>query len=293
VASSFFRRLLGARDPLPAELESAITELDELTRTRPALAEPGALLRAVLSHLHHEPVPAKAPALPDAVAIAKVSGGIPLLRGETLELDQAALQRRFALVCADLERHRADERLLTMASTLQAEELLTAVLAGQPDRVAAHADSLGVDGSLAGMALRLSCLPLLARLAADMESLYRPSAWDRGYCPVCGSWPLLGEFRGLDQTRVLRCAFCAAGWDFPRLRCPFCDSRDHRQLGYLHADGQQDRCRAATCDGCRGYVKMISTLDTLPLPGLLVADLATLHLDLAAAERGFLIPHGE
>jgi FdhE protein len=117
----------------------------------------------------------------------------------------------------------------------------------------------------------------------------RESRWDHGYCPICGSWPLLGEFRGLEQTRVLRCAWCAAGWEFGRLRCPFCDNRDHRRLGYLHAEGEQDRWRATTCDECRGYVKMVSSLAAMPVPRLLVADVATLHLDLVAAERGFVV----
>jgi hypothetical protein len=41
-----------------------------------------------------------------------------------------------------------------------------------------------------------------------------------------------------------------------------------------------------TCDACRGYVKMVATLAPLNAPRLLAADTATLHLDLAAAERG-------
>jgi len=39
-------------------------------------------------------------------------------------------------------------------------------------------------------------------------------------------------------------------------------------------------------DLARGYVKMLSTLTPLQPPQLLVADLATMHLDLAAADRG-------
>ena len=106
---------------------------------------------------------------------------------------------------------------------------------------------------------------------------------------MCGSWPLLGEYRGLEQTRFLRCGLCAASWEFSRFRCPFCDERDHRKLAYLHADGEQDRWRAATCDRCRGYVKMVASLDALSWPLLLVQDVATLHLDLAAADRGFIV----
>jgi FdhE protein len=73
----------------------------------------------------------------------------------------------------------------------------------------------------------------------------------------------------------------------PRLFCPFCGNRDHRVLGYFSAVGEEGRYRAATCDTCRGYVKMVTTLGPLEAPQLLVADVATLHLDLAAADRGF------
>ena len=55
-------------------------------------------------------------------------------------------------------------------------------------------------------------------------------------------------------------------------------------------EGEEDKLRAATCDECRGYVKVISTLSALSAPQLLIADLATLHLDLAAADRGFFVP---
>jgi formate dehydrogenase maturation protein FdhE len=72
-------------------------------------------------------------------------------------------------------------------------------------------------------------------------------------------------------------------------RTQFCGNRDHRQLGYLHAEGEEGKERAATCDVCGGYVKMVSSLSALAGPQLLVADVATLHLDLAATERGFFV----
>jgi FdhE protein len=100
----------------------------------------------------------------------------------------------------------------------------------------------------------------------------------------------LAEFRGLEQNRFLRCGLCAADWQFPRLRCPFCDNQDHRELGFFHVEGEEGRHRAATCESCHGYVKTVSSLDRLSVPDLLVADLATLHLDLAAADRGYFVP---
>ena len=138
--------------------------------------------------------------------------------------------------------------------------------------------------------MRLATLPVLAKFAAALEPLCREVAWHHGMCPVCGSWPLLAEFRGLEQNRVLRCGLCAADWQFPRLRCPFCENNDHRELGFFHVEGEEGRHRAATCESCRGYVKTVSSLDRLSVPNLLVADLATLHLDLAAADRGYYVP---
>jgi FdhE protein len=291
VASRFLRRLFGGHDPLPTDLAEARAELDAVVASRPSLAGPAAILREILP----QPDVAAAPfgMSPDAAA-AKLAGGVPLLRGESLTLDDRPLRRRWQTVCTAIARHDEPGPATALARALKSGalppgDLLGEVLAGHPDAAAARAAALSLEPSLTATVLRLTVLPALARLAADLEALLEQARWDYGYCPVCGSWPLLGEFRGLEQTRVLRCALCAAGWDFARLRCPFCDCGDHRQLGYLHVEGEEDRYRAATCDACRGYVKMVATLAALPLPRLLVADQATLHLDLAAAERGYYV----
>src|SRR5204863_725931 len=36
------------------------------------------------------------------------------------------------------------------------------------------------------------------------------AAWNRGYCPACGSWPALAEVVG--GHRTLRCSFCSSAW---------------------------------------------------------------------------------
>ena len=77
------------------------------------------------------------------------------------------------------------------------------------------------------------------------------------------------------------------GWEVARLLCPYCGCRDHTRLGFLHVEGEDMKWRAATCDDCHGYVKMVSTLSALPPLAVLVADVATLHLDLMASERGY------
>jgi FdhE protein len=283
---------LGTPDPLAPGVAEAVAELNALTRTRPSLRIPAAVLADLLREFPAQALPNLNVGLEAATATAKLEDGIPLLRGVAVEFDRHALRRRWQAVCETVGRHHADgaPAALARAAGMEPADLLGEVLTGHPESVAARAEAAGVDAALAGTVLRFACLPLLTRIADQWGPVWREAAWARGYCPVCGSWPLLGEFRGLEQHRVMRCGLCAAGWAFPRLGCPFCGNRDQRRLAYFHAEGEPDRYRASTCDGCRGYVKMVAALAELPMARLLVADLATLHLDLAAAHRGFFVP---
>jgi FdhE protein len=253
------------------------------------------VLKEALAGLYAEPVRETAPALTPEAAAAKLAGGVPLLRGEPFQPEARSFGRRWQRVCTAVQRGQAGDTAGALAEAvrrgrLDLAELAREVFAGRPEGVHARADQLGLDAGLAATVLRLALFPALAQVNAGLAPLREGSHWDRGYCPVCGSWPLLGEFRGLEQTRFLRCGLCAADWEFDRLRCAFCDTRDHHQLAYFHVEAEEARCRAATCDACHGYVKMVTALSALNPPRLLVVDLATMHLDLAAAERGYAPP---
>jgi FdhE protein len=228
------------------------------------------------------------------MAAEKWGSGVPLLRGETLDVDWTAVNRRLRDVVGALAEQRADAAG-ALAQALRSEKLDIAtlasdVLAGQAHAVHERADSLGLDVPLTASVLSLTLFPVFVPIGAALGTLLSAGSWAEGYCPVCGSFPKLGEFRGLEQTRFLRCGLCAAAWQFPRLRCPGCGNRDHRRLGYLHVEGEEGKCRAATCEDCRQYVKMVSTLTPLSALQLLVTDVATVHLDLLAADKGYSPP---
>jgi FdhE protein len=225
-------------------------------------------------------------------AEVKLAAGVPLLRGEPLSLDNALFLRRWRRACAALDAAGSAGTGTALTGALQEGKLhpaalLEAVLVGQPERLREQFAQADVEPGLAMTLLRYTLFPMFAAVETRVASWRSRIVWERGYCPTCGSWPLLGEFRGLDQSRFLRCGLCAAGWEAARLWCPYCGNRDHEELHFLHAEGEENRYRAAVCDACRGYVKMVSVLSALPLLHLLIADLATLHLDLAAAERRY------
>jgi len=294
VARGFLDKLLGRSTP-PPEVADALAELQRLGTEHPSLSAPVAVLSDLLPILIEPPSSAVPLPIPHDRAAAKLASGVPLLRGESLSFDAKLLSRRWAEVCAIVGRHQPGDAAGQLAAAvkrgrLSVEDLAGAVLAGRAEDVSTRADALGLDAGLAATVLRFVLFPSLVSQNVTLAPLRSGTSWERGWCPTCGSWPLLGEFRGLEQVRWLRCGLCAAEWEFPRLACPFCDNRDHQQLGYLHIEGEESRRRAATCEQCRGYVKVLATLGPLSPPHLLVADVATLYLDLAAAERGYALP---
>jgi FdhE protein len=278
---------------LPPDVEEALAELARLSDQRPNLAELALQLNACLRVAYATPIDVEHPPIPFDSARARLSAGTPLLRDETLNLDRE-LETRWQRIVAAMKPYRPDASSALVAATaarkLHVSEWASLVLARNVHEVHQRAETLGLDVPLTASLLWLTLFPVLVAMRANLESVLAAAPWEQGYCPVCGSFPRLGEFRGLEQIRWLRCGLCAAQWELSRLLCPYCGNRDHRQLGYLHVEGEEGKFRAATCDACGCYTKLVSTLTRLRPLQLLIMDLATMHLDLLAADRGFRPP---
>jgi FdhE protein len=295
VSDSFLHKLFGRAGKATPSVEEARTDLDRLAAERPELQPIVAWLGDMLAELAPPEIPPMGLTLDPAVARARLGEGIPLLRGETLNLDPREFHRRWRRACEALEICQPDPAVATLASALQETGLkpgamVEAVLAGRPESVMQLAEEHGLDPGLTSTVLRFTLFPTVTALANSLAPLREGAAWEEGYCPTCGSWPLLGEFRGLDQSRFLRCGLCASAWEVPRLWCPFCGNRNHERLGFFHQEGEEASYRVANCEECRGYVKMATVLSALPPLHLLVVDAVTLHLDFEAAQRGFTNP---
>jgi len=293
MAESFLRKWFGGLRKAAPTVEEARTELDRLAEERPAFRAPVLWLRELLPDL----VPltdVNLLELSQERARTKLAAGVPLLRDEKVSVDAKAFRRRWCRACDALETLQPDGAAAALAAAmtkgrLDPAALVEAITAGNAAYVRERAAELGLHPDLAATLTRYTLFPHFTALNTALAPLHETFAWSRGACPTCNSRPLLGEFRGLDQSRYLRCGLCAASWDAARQWCPLCDNRDHERLSFLHREGEEARWpKAALCEACRGYVKMLATLALLPPLSLLVADAATLHLDLAAAERGFL-----
>ena len=157
----------------------------------------------------------------------------------------------------------------------------------------ARIDVLAAAGDVEPHALRvlgqMAALPLLQACARRLASEL-PAVWWEGYCPLCGAWPVVAEYTGLERKRQLRCGRCGTGWAIPLLRCVFCDETEHDNLGYLTPEAGEQTRKIEVCNTCKGYVKGVTTVHALAPWAILLDDLTTVPLDVAALERGYRRP---
>lgn len=148
------------------------------------------------------------------------------------------------------------------------------------------AGTLGASADTVAVLAQLFALPLLLNGARTLTP-EMSRTWQLGYCPVCGAWPALVEMRGIQRERRMRCGCCGSDWLLPVLRCAFCGETDHRKLGLLLSEGEEQHLRVETCATCHGYLKSLTTLGALPFSALALKDMSTVAFDLAAQDRGY------
>lgn len=288
-------KLLGRTPPLAPPAAEAIDRLGRLAERRPELQELAAINAALLRAIYTRQLPVLVLALDQKHGATKLEAGQPLLRGETIRLDHGALRDQFVHLCGvmDAQGHGGATALAqaTKRDVLSIGAIAAATLNGEPQTMALSAADLGLDAGLAATLLRFTMFPLLYGFMEEQRTRFDLDQWRRGYCWCCGAWPLLGEYRGLELARMLRCGLCASEWEIDRLVCPVCDNRVHQDLLNLAVEGEETHQRAVACARCHTYVKQISTLAPIPAPQLVVHDLETLHLDLIAADRQYMAVH--
>jgi FdhE protein len=83
------------------------------------------------------------------------------------------------------------------------------------------------------------------------------------------------------RARRLCCGMCATRWSFPRTKCPFCEA-DSQKLSIVTVQGEGG-LRLDYCPSCKGYLKTYAGRGN---EALMLSDWSSLHLDIAAQERG-------
>lgn len=276
-------------------MESSLrARIAALTEAEPALADDLAVRGTAIAILDGASVDTPPPVLPGARVRAKLEWGTPLLDGEAVSVPAeatATFERLAVAWLADPSTRDGAEAVLRALREhrLHGDQLLGEALAGHDDHLSELADAAGVPAPLLAMLADLAVRPLLVSLAARLRTTLSLGRWERGYCPICGAWPLLAE--RLEDGAELRCGRCLTRWAWPLPQCPHCttghlasvDTLTGPNLGAWSADG---------CNECHTYLKMASREQPGGLAATLLDDLATWALDRAAIGQGLGRPDG-
>lgn len=312
---------------LDPQTTALINRLNNLVERKPELVEPIAFYQAALPLLRQAQADVEPFTLPLETVRNKLAADIPLLLGEDLPLDPERTRDLFIRLCRVVEAvgqparsskngwglfsrgqpdsaklleqaHNGNEAVLRAAAAGQIRRVVeqkqlhlppiwSALAAGDHAFIELATHELKLEAELLRTLAQTSLKPALRAWAAGFKGKVDLNEWRRGQCPVCGSPAALAEIQGKEGARHLRCGMCGADWSYPRLKCAFCASENYRSLGYLTVEGEEEKYNLQTCDACQHYLKVVVTFEPTPVDLLPVEDLATLHLDLIATERGY------
>ena len=172
---------------------------------------------------------------------------------------------------------------------LSSPSSLTAPLSTRPEPISVAADTSlsGSHDAASGLdqVLVIALRPFLARCAEALGQKVDLSAWAHGHCPFCGWEPDFAVITPNADRRLI-CGRCGGQWNFAALNCPFCANEDRSLItSFATRDG---RYRVYACDVCRRYLKAYDARYASRPVMVSVDSIATLPLDAAAMQRGYV-----
>lgn len=284
------------RPPRPSRAETReVVELKQLKAAQPELATAVdmqlELVEAQRRVQSRVPLPWIQPD-PEWVA-AQQRAGRPVIRFADIPLEWSDLRLTLRQTADILHRYEAIDRA-------EHEQILTLSRDGnalQPLVSQWYATTSGVDQTgprpsasphappSLDQVLVLSMRPFLARCAESLLQRADLSAWRHGHCPYCGWEPDFSVITPNADRRLI-CGRCLAQWDFGPLTCPFCANDDRALItSFATRDGKY---RVYACDVCRRYLKAYDGRRASRPVMVAVDSIATLPLDAAAMQRGYL-----
>jgi FdhE protein len=239
--------------------------------------------------------------LPPKYLAAKLARGVPVLAGEPIPLPVAVLRPALGQLCEALAEGGAGEaathiRDAIVNGSIETGSLLTASLARNQAAIRTGASHRGLAPDLVWLVAELAVSPFVHALQRSLFGHTRDAsadlqlaldAWNRGYCPACGSWPALAEVVG--GHRTLRCSFCSSAWELRTYACIYCEESGEKFVTAAPDEERKDR-RLELCSTCGGYLKTIDLAELSPFPLLSISDIETTDLDVAAMEHGYQRP---
>ncbi|UCF73086.1 MAG: formate dehydrogenase accessory protein FdhE [Deltaproteobacteria bacterium] len=274
-----------------------LEQIERLIQKRPIYKEALSLYRDLMMFLNEIEPEIECGVKDELFHDTKVKEGFPLFSREDLPLDLTAASSLFHRLLEHLcSKKRKDREALEKAlNRVQTDpnwirNVIAAFLSRDETAIANMAEEAGLEPMVLKFLTHMVLRPSLNILKESCSERIPKDSWNYGYCPVCGSCP---DMAYLDEQgkRFLHCELCGHEWYYPRLKCPFCENNESKELGYFVSGGEEG-FRVDFCKKCNHYVKTLDMRVIALSAPLELENLITLHLDMLAHEQGFTTPHG-
>jgi len=219
--------------------------------------------------------------------------GFPLLQREDFPLDMEASVTLFQSLCqiGRKANPHLSEQVRKIEEALDQKRIDLKELLKEKNREKKAdqiTNELGLDQKVFIFLIQNSIQPSIEVTVEKLRNELENKTWLKGYCPMCGSLPSLSLLREEVGKRYLLCSYCGYAWQIDRVVCPFCNNHEQDSLHYFYGEGEESY-RIDLCDQCHQYIKILD-LRKMEAPDYSLEDLATLHLDLLASQKGYKRP---
>ncbi len=272
-----------------AAVERAVAQLAAIRPAYEAMLGFYGPVFAAQAHAADKTFPGEIP-VDRALLEMKSNEGFSLIEPTTFTVDVPAAEKLLVQICDIAIRSgeklgAAGEALTRAVREGVAMTGLFADVLEDKGRIADFARTVDVSPEMISLLLYLAVKPSVEAGARKLAVRLTGSPKNQGNCPVCGSKPIIGELDA-EGRQWSHCGLCWHRWPATRMACPFCNNRDSASLEYLYTDDEPEY-RVNLCGGCRRYLKVVDTrkMDRRFYPPL--EQVASLHLDMLAAEKGY------
>ena len=227
-----------------------------------------------------------------AIDEIKAREGFPVFSREDLPLDRKAAISLFPRLLEHLSsKKRKDRDALKKArkkiksNSQWVQHAMSNFLSRDEQAIVDMAKEINLEPMVLKFLTHMALKPSLDILKKVITEKITINTWNYGYCPLCGSSPDIA-YLDTNGKRHLHCELCGYEWNYPRLKCPFCENDNPKELGYFVSE-EEDGFRIDFCKKCNSYIKTVDMRIIETLGSLELENLTTLHLDMLAYEQGF------
>lgn len=158
-------------------------------------------------------------------------------------------------------------------------------------------DDQSVAADILSLVLSCALRPMLQSAAEATMKMLSPALKEGNdihdkplCCPACGGEAVaayVGETPSSQGNgRLLYCGMCGTEWEFERIRCGHCGTRNQGHLHYFHLEGDETH-RLHNCQECGDYLRTVFQDDLIAPFSFVVEDVVMTRLDMVAHDPRF------